>query len=294
MIYSAPENLDNFNLAAELLEKNNQLAEALNLRNELKKRKSWDEANLIQIAEDLAATGKTKDAALIAKTVLQSEQSTLEYQVQAAKVYSSATTALAGKLEMQQIERAVRSKSYDIQTPAYYSALRQILIERNPSLDLLLSEKFVNPHNSNLEAPLFRAYHKAGLCEQALEALDPDNLSSRNYQDEEEYSDRYGYDEDPFYDSDQYDPTDNYPINKLRLTDPESVDLALEAAECAGKIDNSTRQLFFLNIALDHAQYDSKKAEIEDMIEKVEDAANEKAAIEAARWKVQPNLGRQS
>ena len=195
---------------------------------------------------------------------------------------------------MQQIEKAVRSKSYAAGTPVYYSSLRQILIEQNPSLDLLLSEKFVNPHSSDLEAPLFRAYQKAGLYEQALKALDPDNLSSKNYQDEEEYSDRYGYDEDPFYDSDQYDPTENYPINNLNLTDQESVDLALEAAECAGKIDNSTRQLFFLNVALDHAQSDSKKTEIEGMIEKVEDAANEKAQIEAARWKVQLNLGRQS
>lgn len=295
MIYSSPENLDNFNLAADLLEKNNQFAEALNLRNELKKRKSSDETNLIKIAEDLVATGKTKDAALIAKAVLQSEQSTLEYQVRAAKVYGSATTALAGKLEMEQIEKAVRSKSYDIQTPVYYSSLRQILIERNPSLDLLLSEKFVNPHASNLEDALFRTYRKAGLCEQALKALDPDNLSSRGYQEEDEYSDRYGYDEDPFYDSDHYDPTENYPINKLRLTDEESVDLALEASECASKIDDSNRQIFFLKVAFDHAEAGSKKEEeIQQMIDKTEDTASEKAEIEAARWKVQPNLGRQS
>jgi hypothetical protein len=172
--------------------------------------------------------------------------------------------------------------------------LRQVLIERDPSLNLLLSEKFVNPHAGNLEAPLFRAFHKAGLCEQALKAIDADNVSSRNYEDEEEYSDRYGYDEDPFSDSDQYDPSENYPVNKLYLNDDESVELALEAAECAGKIDNSTRQIFFLKVALQHAQTDSKISEINQMIEKVEDAANEKAEIEAARWKVQPNLGRQS
>ncbi|MCI0617070.1 hypothetical protein L0244_29180, partial [bacterium] len=295
MIYSSPENLDNFNLAAELLEKNNRFAEALNLRDELKKRKSWDEVNLVKIAEDLAATGKSKDAAVIAKAVLLSEQSTLESQVRAAKVFGASSTGLAGKLEMQQIEKAVRSKSGDTKIPVYYSSLRQILIERNPSLDLLLNEKSVNPQNSNLEAPLFRAFRKAGLCKQALEAIDRDNASSRNYEDEEEYSGRYGnYGEDAFYDSDRYDPTENYPINKLYLTNQESVGLALEAAECAGKIGDSNRQFFFLKIALQHAETDAKKDEIEQMIEKAEDAASEKAEIEAARWKIQPNLGRQS
>ena len=295
MIFSSPENLDNFNLAAELLEKNNRFAEALNLRNELKKRKSWDEVNLIKIAEDLAAIGKSKDAAVIAKAVLQSEQSTLDYQVRAAKVFGAVSTGLTGKLEMQQIEKAVRSKSGEMKPPVYYSSLRQILIERNPSLDLLLSEKYVNPQNSNLEVPLFRAFRKAGLCEQALEAIDRDNTSSRNYEDEEEYSGAYrNYGEDAFDDSEQYDPTENYPINKLYLTDKESVELALEAAECAGKIDELNRQIFFLKIALEHAETDSKKEEIEQAIEKVENAVSEKAEIEAARWKIQPNLGRQS
>jgi cellulose synthase operon protein C len=295
MIYSSPENLDNFHLAAELLEKNKQFTEALNLRNELKKRKSWDEANLIQIAEDLSATGNAKDAAIIAKTVLQSEQSTLNYQVRAAKVFSTSSAGLAGKLEMQQIEKAMRTKTSTIKPPIYYSSLRQVLIEHNPNLDLLLSEKFVNPHSSNLKAPLFRGYRKTGLCEQALQALDPGNLSSRNYEEEEEYSDRYGYNEDPFYDSDEYDQTDNYPINELNLTDEESIDLALQAADCAANIDDSIRQIFFLNIAFDHAEAGSKKEEeIQKMIDKAEAAASEKAEVEAARWKVQSNLGRQS
>ncbi len=292
MIYSAPENLESFHLAAEVLEKKDRFEAALKFRNELNKRRPWDEVNRAKIAEDLLADGKTREAAAVAKSVLESNQSTLEELVRAAKIFGAASTIFAGPAEMQAIEKAVRSKTGTPQTPVYYSSLRQILLERNPSLEILLSEKYINPKSSVLEVPLFRAFRKAGLYEQALTTLDPENHSSGTFQTKAEYSRDYG--EEAFYDYERYDPTEHYPINRLNLFAKESTVLALEASGCAAQIGNSNPQIFFLNIALQHAQTPPKVQEIKEMIQKVEKAAAEASAAETARWKVSLNLGRQS
>jgi tetratricopeptide (TPR) repeat protein len=289
MIYGAPENPESFNLAATSLEKYSRLVDAIQFRTELSKRKPWDLSNSAVLAEDYLALMKKKEAIIEAKRILENDRAAVEEKVRAAKIFGSTSTLLAGPLEMQEIEKFVRKQKVTAQN-IYDSALRQVLIERNeqPPLKLVLSELYVNPTYNAVKVPLFHAYKNAGLCEQALLAIDPENLSHGNYEETYEYSRRGEY----YSEYDQYDPTENYPVNNLNLSEEESLQLALEASDCAAKIDNSQRQIFFLRLALDHESNPQKKEEIKQKIAQTEQRIAEIGSAEAKRWKVGPYLGR--
>ncbi len=294
MIYGLSEDPERFNLAANVLEKHDRLEDAIQFREELLKRKPWDSTNQAALSEDYVELKKNKEAALEAKRILELNIATLEDKIRAAKVYGKASKLLAGSPEMQEIEKVVRNQKVTSYTNIHYTALREVLLEQNQNqnLKLLLSELYVNPASTMLKVPLFRAYKNAGLCENALIALDPENVSEENYVETEEDSGGYG---DEYYgEYDRYDRTQNYPIKNLNLSDQESLQLALEASDCAEKIRNYTRQIFFLHLAMNIETDMNKKQRIQEKITQVEKTAAEAALEETGRWKVGPNLGRES
>ena len=143
-----------------------------------------------------------------------------------------------------------------------------------------------------LKAPLFRAYKNAGLFQNALIALDPENVSEEDYVDTQE--DSAGYEDDYYGGYDRYDRTQNYPIKNLNLSDQESLQLALEASDCTEKIGNYARQIFFLHLAMDFETDMNKKQAIQEKITQVEHTAAAAALEETEGWKIGPNLGRES
>jgi hypothetical protein len=290
MIYGFPEDPERFNLAANVLEKHGRLHDAVKFREELSKRQPLGTLNKALLAQDYLALNKNKEAATEAKRVLEMGQAEVEEKVRASKVYGKASTLFAGSPEMQEIQKAVRKQKVATYTNVYYRALRTVLLKEKQDLKLLLSEWYVNPNNAELKPQLFRAYKNAGLFENALVTLDPDDVSRGNYLE----ANSRGYEDDYYGEYDRYDPTQNYPINNLNVSDEESVKLALEASECAGKIENYANQIFFLHLALDHENDLNKKKQIQEQITQVEKAVAEAALTENRRWKVGPNLGRES
>jgi hypothetical protein len=194
---------------------------------------------------------------------------------------------------MQEIEKVIRKQKITTHLNPYSTALRHVLLETSsePDLKVLLSELYMNPKDVTLTVPLFRAYKRAQLFENALEVVDPNEVSYSNYDgDDNRYSDEY----EKYNGYDDYDPTENYPINNLNLTDDESVGLAMEAAECAETLGRLQSQIFFLNVAWSHEFDEGKYSAIAKTISELEEKAAAQSAAEAERWKIGTNLGRES
>ena len=115
-------------------------------------------------------------------------------------------------------------------------------------------------------------------------------MSEEDYVSNE--ADSGGYEDDYYGEHHRYDRTQNYPIKNLNLSDQESLQLALEAADCAEKIGNYTKQIFFLHLAMDLETVMNKKQGIQEEIAQVEKTAAAAALEETERWKIGPNLGR--
>lgn len=297
MIFLNGENLEGMESAAALFEKHQLFSEAIGYRTDLEKRISWNYTNKSLLAGDLLKIENSKDAAILAAKVLESNLSTAEDRVRAAKVYGKAGKGLIGPLEMQQIERVLRPNLGP--RPAargpYEQQLRAVVIELNSSdVKLLLAQIYIDPENQDLQIQLFQVFFTNKKWELALNVLDPDNERENEYHSNPR--------EDLFTFLSGIETSEDYedygasylPIEKLGLDEEETRQIALKMAECAGKTDDLTGQLFFLNMALDHTTQNEAKAELQKQIDQVSETLAEKQTEEENRYKIAKNLGRQA
>jgi tetratricopeptide (TPR) repeat protein len=273
MIYLNSENLDGFHSAASLLEKYKFWQEALSLRQELLKRKSWDETNRAHLSDDLLQVNQKGEAAKVAQEVLTSADAAASDRALAANVYGKSSSGIVGPPEMVSIEKAVRGFSVDTQKPyAHFFRLTVLDFDAAPSSKTVKAELFLDPQNENLQLQLFRALVQENKWAQALQTLDPlkqrfgNYVAKNNYYEDEEYGN---------YDGD-------YPVKKLKLSDAETESVALQMAKCAAEVGEPAGELFFLKMA----RADNEKiAALEKEIRRTQE-------IEANTYRITWNIGR--
>jgi tetratricopeptide (TPR) repeat protein len=287
MIFLNSENLDGFGSAAELYEKHKHWEEAAPLREDLVKRKPWDTTNRAHLADDLLQLNRKSDAASLAKSVVVTPFAEAEARALAARVYGKSAAGQIGPSEMIAIEQAARGTS--VPDPAYYARhLRMTLLNRSdqPAVKLVLAEYFLNPDDSPLRIQLFLAMVREKKCEQALELIDPDLQRDSGYYSES--SENEDYEEEEYNDSSY----NRAPIETLNLTDPETHDLALDAAGCAAQAKDFTGQIYFLKMASKHSTDNAEITSINEQISKLEKEQTKEEEKASKEYTVGLNVGR--
>ncbi|MGH9858271.1 MAG: tetratricopeptide repeat protein, partial [Acidobacteriota bacterium] len=288
MIYLQSENLDAFHSAAELLEKYNRWNEAIQLRQELAKRKPWDQANLTVLAKDQMELGQKQEAAKVAAKIVTAPSATSADRSTAAEVYGKTATNSIGPSELIAIQNSVRGVGARLRTALspYAHHLRSVLLKQNdaPSSNLVRAEVFLTPDDPSLLLSLFRALVREGKCLQALETLDPDEARHGTYVSRERF---FGHSEEY-----AYDDYSNHPVERLNLEEEETRRIATQMADCAKKEGDLAGELFFRQMARAHTFIVADQNLLSSQIAALQKQIAEETEVETRNHTIAINIGR--
>ena len=285
MMFLNGENLEGIAAAAELLEKQEQWAEAIRLRNDLAQRAPRDASNRTRLAQGLMKTGQQADAAKLASRIVTDPSASGSDRADAAVIYANTASTLMGPAELAAIQKNIRAGQLSNAGGPYSHHLRDSLLKQTtqPPVNILRAELFLFPEEDTLKVRLFGALVREKKCLQAMNLLDPQGERSEDYVTRAAYERREEYD---------YVQDFNYPVERLKLTEQETARIALQMAECAMQLDDLAGEMFFRNMARAHAADAQQQKALAERIRQLEKQLSEQQQLETHAYRIALNAGR--